>query len=105
MSEGTCETCGQRVMPAAKGWEGLPAVEIDGKAWPLDFAAKYLGISEPLLREMVKELGLEPAGMIRMASFSRSGRQPRAYRAHHLVLITEAVRDLRQELGPRDPSA
>ena len=88
-----------------EGWAGLPVVEPDGKAWPLDFAARYLEVSEEYLRAAVKEIGLEPEGTIRTAAFRRPGRQPRAYRARALVVIAEKIAGLKEELGPRDPIA
>ncbi len=96
---------GAHPLPPQKGWASLPMVELDGKAWPLDFAAKHLGVSEEYLRVTVKEIGLEPVGTIRTAGFRRSGRQPRAYRARALVMIAEKAAELREELGPPDPSA
>jgi hypothetical protein len=96
---------GAHPLPPVKGWAGLDMVELDGKAWPLDFAAKHLGVSEEYLRVAVKEIGLQPVGTIRTAAFRRSGRQPRAYRARSLIVITEKLEELRRELGLQDPSA
>lgn len=88
-----------------RGWVGLPVMEIDGKAWPLDFAARYLEMPEEDLRGIVKAVRLQPVGTVRMSEFSRSGRQPRAYEARKLIIIAEAIRNLTEELGLQAPSA
>ena len=47
----------------------------------LDFAAKMLEIPLKDLTDLVRIVKLEPAGVIRMASYHRrQGRQPRAFR-------------------------
>lgn len=88
---------GAHPMPTL-GWEGLPFVELDGKSWPLDFAAKMLDIPLRDLQDLVRITGLRPEGTIRMAAFSRQGRQPRAYDAEKLIKITETIRELRGKL-------
>lgn len=80
------------------GWAGLPLVELDGQNWPLEFASKMLDIPVRDLSDLVRIAGLPPAGTIRMAAFSRQGRQPRAYPAGKLIMIAEAVTDLREKL-------
>jgi len=74
------------------GWEGLPFVPHDGNNWPLPFAASLLDIPEKDLRKQVRAEAIEPAGVIRMAGFRRSGRQPRAYPAAELIRIAESIR-------------
>ena len=105
----TCDVCGREVIPGimpTKGWSGLPMLDLDdGKAWPLSFAAKYLEVSEEYLRVTIKELGIEPSGVIPASAFRRSGRQPRAYNARTLVIITDALENIRQELGLQDPTS
>ena len=104
----TCD-CGQpgynpdvsligRVDKPQRGWAGKPPVPIDGDNWPLDFAAKTLGISEKDLRDLVRILGLEPAGTMTWANFKRSGRNPRVYNASKLIKIYTAVQQLTQDL-------
>ena len=87
---------GAHPLPPEKGWKGEDFVDIDGQNWPLDVAAKWLDFPESDLRDLVRILELESAGVIRMSSFSRQGRQPRAYPADKLVMIVEAIRDLRE---------
>lgn len=82
-----------------KGWKGEKFVPNDGTNWPLDVAASVLGIPEKDLRDLVRITGLQPVGVIRMASFRRQGRQPRAYDASKLCLIIDAVRDLREVIS------
>lgn len=73
------------------GWQGLPFVPCDGQNWPIPFAAELLDVPERELRKRIADEGIEPAGVIRMASFRRSGRQPRAYPAVELIRIAEAI--------------
>lgn len=80
------------------GWKGKPPVPVDGDNWPLDFAAATLGISEKDLRDMVRIVDLPPAGTMKMASYRRSGRNPRVYNASKLVKIYSAVQELAQSL-------
>lgn len=75
-----------------QGWQGLPFVPCDGQNWPLAFAAEFLDIPERDLRKQIASRGVEPAGVIRMAGFRRSGRQPRAYPAAELITIAEVLR-------------
>ena len=86
-------------------WGTLPFVDIDGKNWPVPFAAEMLGMPEQDLRDLIRIVGIEPSGVVRMSDFRRSGRQPRAYPASSLICVTEAVRSLRLELGGQDPAA
>jgi hypothetical protein len=72
------------------GWAGAPFVDLDGQHWPLSFAAKILDVPLKDLRKLVREKGIEPSGVIRMAEFRRQGRAPRAYEAVRLIEITEA---------------
>jgi hypothetical protein len=88
--------------PLKGGWESLPFVDIDGQNWPLEFASKMLDIPVRDLQDLVRITGLQPAGTIRMASFSRKGRQPRAYPAEKLITIAEAIRELSGDLGTRE---
>lgn len=92
MDDGITCDCGH------KGWTGAPPVELDGKNWPLDMAAKVIGVPEKDLRDLVRILGLPPAGTIKTATFSRSGRNPRAYSGSKLIKICEAMRKLALEL-------
>jgi hypothetical protein len=91
-----CGWCGCGAVSG--GWASLPFVDIDGKNWPLDFAAKMLDIPLKDLQDLVRISGLPPAGVIRMSDFSRKGRQPRAYPADKLILLTEEIRELRDRL-------
>ena len=81
-----------------RGWKGKMPVPVDGNSWPLDFAAKMLGCSEKDLRDLVRITGLEPVGTMKMASYRRSGRNPRAYDGSKLVLMWQAVSDLAENL-------
>jgi hypothetical protein len=81
------------------GWESLPFVSCDGQNWPLGFAAKILEIPERELRKRVKQEQVEPAGVIRMADFRRSGRQPAAYPASELIRIAENIRTAQDNEG------
>ena len=80
------------------GWNGLPFVPPDGASWPAEFAAELLGMDEELLRMLLRKLEVEPAGVIRMSSFSRKGRQPMAYPAKKLIMISEDMIALRERL-------
>lgn len=91
-----CEWCG---CGTSGGWASLPFVDIDGKNWPLDFAAKMLDIPLKDLQDLVRISGLQPAGVIRMAEFRRKGRQPRAYSAEKLIMLTEEIRELRDRIS------
>lgn len=90
-------TCDCEHKPA-RGWKGKMPVALDGNSWPLDFAAKMLGCSEKDLRDLVRITGLEPTGTMKMASYRRSGRNPRAYDGSKLVLMWQAVNDLAENL-------
>ncbi len=81
-----------------QGWESLPFVPCDGQNWPLSFAAEFLDIPERDLRKQVRDRGIEPTGVIRMAGFRRSGRQPMAYPAAELITIAEDLRPSPAEL-------
>lgn len=81
-----------------KGWKGKPAVALDGDNWPVDFAAELLGWSEKDLRDQIRILELEPAGTLKMASFRRSGRNPRAYDASKLVELCHGIQELKRKL-------
>lgn len=82
-----------------RGWKGKLPVALDGNNWPLDFAAKMIGCPEKDLRDLIRIIGLEPAGTLKMASYRRSGRHPRAYDASKLVRIWQAIQDLRETLN------
>jgi hypothetical protein len=72
-----------------RGWAHLPELPLDGLHWPLAFAADLLDIDVKKLRKLVKDAGLEPSGTANMASFRRSGRQPRVYPAQDLIALHE----------------
>jgi hypothetical protein len=80
------------------GWESLPEAPLDGRNWTLDFAAKMLEIPEKDLRDLVRITELKPSGVLNMRTFRTSGRTPRAYPAEKLIMITEALSDLREDL-------
>lgn len=86
-------------MTPVKGWAGAPPVPVDGDNWPVEFAAKTLGISEKDLRDLIRITGLEPAGTMKMASFKRSGRNPRVYDAAKLIMLYNAMRELSAALS------
>lgn len=88
-----CDCCDFRKKPA-KGWKGKRPVPVDGNTWPLDFAAKMLECPERDLRDLVRIVGLEPAGTLKMTSFRRSGRHPRAYDASKLVDLWDKTQEL-----------
>jgi hypothetical protein len=85
-------------LKGVQGWTGSGFVDLDGVNWPLVFAAQMLDMPEKDLRDLVRITGLEPVGEIRMSTYSRQGRQPRAYRAEDLIRICEAVAELRSSL-------
>jgi hypothetical protein len=87
------QRCGCR-----KGWAGVPEVPVDGRNWPLEFAARTLGIPERDLRDLVRIMGLEPTGTMPMAQYRRSGRNPRVYDAAKLVRLYQLTRELAVEL-------
>ena len=72
---------------------------VDGKNWPLDFAAKTLGCSERDLRDLVRIVDLQPSGTMPMAEFRRSGRNPRVYDAAKLVQLHQSVEKLAEALS------
>jgi hypothetical protein len=80
------------------GWGSVAFVELDGRSWTVEFAATHLGVSGEFLRKALKELEVEPVGVMRMNTFSRKGRQPRAYDAKKLIMISEAMIDLKERL-------
>jgi len=79
-------------------WDGLPFVEVDGLSWPLEFAAAQLGMKTQDWRDLVRITDLEPSGVIRMSDFRRQGRQPRAYPAAKLIIISEDIARLQEKL-------
>lgn len=81
-----------------KGWEGKPAVPVNGENWPLSVAAKIIGCPEKDIRELVRILKVEPAGTLRMASYRRSGRNPRAYDGSKLVIMWDDIQKLAEKL-------
>lgn len=87
------------------GWKGAELVENDGENWPLDFAAKLLQMPEKDLRDLIRIVNnlhpgtLEPAGTIKMASFRRQGRHPRAYPGSKLVRLVESLSDVCETLS------
>lgn len=87
------------------GWKGAELVDNDGENWPLDFAAKLLQMPEKDLRDLVRIVNnlhpgaLEPTGTIRMASFRRQGRHPRAYPGSKLVRLVASLTDLCDSLS------
>jgi hypothetical protein len=86
------------LLPRGRGWAGIPFVEIDGVNWPLEFAARMLDIPVRDLADLVRITGLAPAGVIKIASYRRQGRQPRAFEAAKLIHLTEGIRKLSEEL-------
>ena len=81
------------------GLVNLPAVDIDGHNWPVSFAAEMLDIPPADLRDLIRILGVQPSGIIKMADFRRQGRHPYAYPAATLIRISEAIMDLAAELS------
>lgn len=90
--------CGAAAEPKRKGWKGKIPVPLDGNNWPLDFAAKMIGCSEKDLRDLVRLVSLEPAGTLKMSSYRRSGRHPRAYDASKLTRLWQGIMDLAEDL-------
>jgi hypothetical protein len=86
--------CGPR-----KGWKGISEVPADGRNWPLDFAARTLGLPEKDLRDLVRIMDVQPSGTMPMAEFRRSGRNPRVYDAAALVRLYDWVQKLTGELS------
>ena len=82
-----------------RGWKGLPFTELDGKDWPVSFAAGLLELAEQDLRDLIRISGLQASGVLRMADFRRSGRQPKAYPATGLIRLAEVARSLREEFS------
>ena len=80
------------------GWSAAPFVELNGEYWTEEFAAKHLGVSEELFRLLLRELEVTPAGVMRMSEFRRQGRQPRAYDAKKLIMISEDLIALKERL-------
>jgi hypothetical protein len=85
------------------GWHSLPFVPPDGEHWPLSTAATLLDIPEQDLRDLVRIVEnirgeSLSSGVIRMSSFSRKGRQPRAYPGSRLTEICEGVRSVAENL-------
>ena len=80
-----------------RGWRGKLPVALDGNTWPVEFAAGMLGCSEKDLRDMLRVLEVEPVGTLKMSSFKRSGRHPRAYDASKLVEMWADVEELREK--------
>lgn len=81
-----------------QGWEGKPPVPVDGLNWPLDFAAKTLGVPERDLRDLVRIVGLEPTGTMKMAAFHRQGRNPRVYDSVKLIRLYDSIREISRDL-------
>lgn len=81
-----------------RGWKGKLPVPVDGNTWPLDFAAKMLGVSEKDLRDLVRILRIEPEGTMKMASYRRSGRHPRVYKASVLMEVWETISSLADDI-------
>jgi hypothetical protein len=94
MPEGAHPLPEDDILPRGRGWSGIPFVEIDGQSWPLEFASKMLEIPLKDLQHLVRITGLKPSGVIRMAEFRRQGRQPRAFPADKLILLSEGIREL-----------
>lgn len=86
------------ILPRGKGWAGIEKVELDGRNWTIPFAGKYLDIPEELLRQVVKYTELQPSGTLNMRSFRSQGRTPRAYPAGKLIMISEALATLKENL-------
>lgn len=87
------------------GWPGAPAVPLDGRDWPLDVAAEVLEFPESLLRELVRFLELAPSGTANMRPFRSQGRTARVYPARSLIMITDAVTDLREVIEAEGKTA
>jgi hypothetical protein len=85
--------------PRGKGWAGAPFVPLDGSSWTLDFAARMLDIPERDLRDLIRITALEPSGVMSMRPYRSQGRAPRAYPADRLIVLTEAIGKLREEMN------
>lgn len=87
------------------GWHGAPLVDNDGENWPLEFAARMLHMPEKDLRDLIRivnnmhEGTLDPTGTIKMASFRRQGRHPRAYPGSKLVRLVESLAEICESLA------
>lgn len=103
--------CGIACDCPPRGWKGAPFVEEDGKHWPLSFAADLLEIPEQDLRDLIRIVNnisddaITPTGVIRMSSFRRQGRQPRAYPGDKLSILVNGVTDLAHKLSISPDSA
>jgi hypothetical protein len=78
-------------------------VPLDGLNWPVSIAATVLDMPEQDLRDLIRIVenirgGSISSGVIRMSSFSRQGRQPRAYPAEKLTDIAEGIRKIAENL-------
>lgn len=82
-------------------WSSLPILPPDGRNWPLSVAAQILDVSEQDLRRQINKEKLEPAGVIKLASFRRSGRHPMAYPAEALMAIADALRSSQANRGEK----
>jgi len=91
-------------LPRGRGWVSIATVDLDGKNWTLDFAAKILDFPERDLRDLVRISRMRPAGVMNMRGYRSSGRTPRAYPAEKLIRLTEAVMDLREDF-PDSPDS
>jgi hypothetical protein len=91
--------CAPRAPHPKRGWGHAPEVPVDGTNWPLPFAAKTLDIPERDLRDLIRVVGLPPAGTMKMASYRRSGRNPRVYEASKLIKLVLEVQRLAEGLG------
>lgn len=87
------------------GWRGADLVDNDGENWPLEFAARMMNMPEKDLRDLIRIVNtmhpgaLEPTGTIRMASFRRQGRHPRAYPGSKLIRLAEGLAELCESLS------
>jgi hypothetical protein len=93
-----CDCCDNRACyepEGSPGWAGVPVIDLDGTCWPLDFAARTIGVAERDLKDLVRIAGLKPAGTARMSAYRRSGRQPRVYDAAKLIKISAVITTLR----------
>lgn len=95
--------CAPRQPHPKRGWGHAPEVPITGENWPLPFAAKTLDISERDLRDLIRVVGLPPVGTMKMASYRRSGRNPRVYEASKLIKLVSGVNRVATDLGIQDP--
>jgi hypothetical protein len=95
--------CPPRAPHPKRGWGHAPEVAVDGTNWPLPFAAKTLDIPERDLRDLIRVVGLEPTGTMKMASYRRSGRNPRVYEASKLIKLVSGAQRLATDLGTQAP--